>query len=324
MNNKNSKLNRNNEDVVRQLISNAEKAAKFSEIDTSAIHDEKFPKLLLHKNRIVRQKVVNGLIVDASETKNGIRARIVVKKRIELPIYLCFGVLEKKYDQRINIELVAEENSEAKIYAFCTFPNAENVSHIMKAKYLLKKNSKIDYHEFHYHGKNGALVIPEIIVSCKENSSFNTSITSLYGVIGKIKYLVDVNLEKNSKCAALSKIKGSKDDKIIVVENAKLSGQNSSAVIKSRLISSENSRAVFKGEIVGIGDESRGHVDCKEIIMDNGFAKTIPKLKVINKKARVTHEAAIGSVDKKELQTLQARCLTREEAINLIVKGMLE
>jgi Fe-S cluster assembly scaffold protein SufB len=174
----NNKRFNSDEKVVEELISNAEKAAKFSEIDTSAIHNERFPKLLLHKNKIVGKKEIDGLVVDAKETKNGIKARVIVNKKIELPIYLCFGVLEKSYDQRINIELIAEENSEAKIYAFCTFPNAENVSHLMKAKYLLKKNSKIDYHEFHYHGKNGAFVFPEIFVSCKENSIYNTSITS--------------------------------------------------------------------------------------------------------------------------------------------------
>ncbi|MEM2121483.1 MAG: SufD family Fe-S cluster assembly protein [Candidatus Woesearchaeota archaeon] len=319
-----SKKQISDEKTIKELIFNAEKAAKFSEVDTTKIHDQNFPKLLLHKNKIISKKDVEGLVVNAKETRNGIKAKIIVKKKIELPAYFCFGVLDENYNQKIDIEIIAEENSEAKIYAFCTFPKAENVKHIMRAKYILKKNSKIDYHEFHYHGNKGALVIPKIFVSCKENSIFNTSITSLHGTIGRMKYFVNVELDKNAKCAAISKIKGKGNDRIIIIENAKLKGDYSSAVIKSRLISSENSRAVFKGEIIGIGDESRGHVDCKEIITDNGYAKTIPKLKVLNKKARVTHEASIGSVDKKEIQTLQARGLSKEEAINLIIKGMLE
>jgi Fe-S cluster assembly scaffold protein SufB len=39
--------------------------------------------------------------------------------------------------------------------------------------------------------------------------------------------------------------------------------------------------------------------------------------------AKVTHEAAIGSVDKKGLETLMARWLMPEQAIELIVSGIL-
>jgi hypothetical protein len=37
----------------------------------------------------------------------------------------------------------------------------------------------------------------------------------------------------------------------------------------------------------------------------------------------VTHEAAIGSVDKKELETLMARGLDEEQAVDVIIRGML-
>jgi len=40
-------------------------------------------------------------------------------------------------------------------------------------------------------------------------------------------------------------------------------------------------------------------------------------------KAHVTHEAAIGSVDSKQLQTLMARGLSEDEATDLIIKGLL-
>ncbi|HWQ45065.1 MAG TPA: SufD family Fe-S cluster assembly protein [Methanosarcina barkeri] len=37
----------------------------------------------------------------------------------------------------------------------------------------------------------------------------------------------------------------------------------------------------------------------------------------------VTHEAAIGCVDKKEIETLMARGLEEDDSIDIIVKGML-
>jgi Fe-S cluster assembly scaffold protein SufB len=37
----------------------------------------------------------------------------------------------------------------------------------------------------------------------------------------------------------------------------------------------------------------------------------------------LTHEAAIRSVDKKQVETLMARGLTEEKAVDVVVKGML-
>jgi hypothetical protein len=38
----------------------------------------------------------------------------------------------------------------------------------------------------------------------------------------------------------------------------------------------------------------------------------------------VTHEAAIGRVDKKQVETLMARGLEEEKAIDLVISGMLK
>jgi Fe-S cluster assembly scaffold protein SufB len=37
----------------------------------------------------------------------------------------------------------------------------------------------------------------------------------------------------------------------------------------------------------------------------------------------VTHEAAIGTVNRKELESLLARGLDEDEAVDLIIRGML-
>ena len=42
-----------------------------------------------------------------------------------------------------------------------------------------------------------------------------------------------------------------------------------------------------------------------------------------DERAKLTHEAAIGSMDKKQVETLMTRGLTEEEAVDVVVKGML-
>lgn len=46
-------------------------------------------------------------------------------------------------------------------------------------------------------------------------------------------------------------------------------------------------------------------------------------MSVKDKRAKVTHEAAIGNIDKKQMQTLRARGLSEEKAVDVIVRGLL-
>lgn len=55
----------------------------------------------------------------------------------------------------------------------------------------------------------------------------------------------------------------------------------------------------------GVRRRARG--DCKEIVRDRARASAIPIVKVTHTLAKVTHEAAIGSVDREQLETLMAR-----------------
>ena len=61
------------------------------------------------------------------------------------------------------------------------------------------------------------------------------------------------------------------------------------------------------------------HVDCMEIVQGQAKASAIPIVRVFHPEAKLTQEAAIGSVDKKELETLMARGLSPEQAVEMIV-----
>jgi len=94
-------------------------------------------------------------------------------------------------------------------------------------------------------------------------------------------------------------------------------------VLASRVAVRDNAKAEIFNKLIAMGDYSRGHVDCKEIIKDNGQASAVPIVEVRNATAHVTHEASIGSVDKKQLETLMSRGLNEEEATELIIQGLL-
>jgi len=69
---------------------------------------------------------------------------------------------------------------------------------------------------------------------------------------------------------------------------------------------------------------ARGHMECTEIIRGGATARNVPVVVVRDDRAHVTHEAAIGTVNHKGLDTLIARGLDEEEAEDVIIRGMLQ
>lgn len=68
---------------------------------------------------------------------------------------------------------------------------------------------------------------------------------------------------------------------------------------------------------------ARGHLDCMEAVRDRAVGSTVPEVRVSHPQAKVTHETAIGSVDRRQLETLMARGLAPGEAVDLILRAML-
>jgi Fe-S cluster assembly scaffold protein SufB len=60
-----------------------------------------------------------------------------------------------------------------------------------------------------------------------------------------------------------------------------------------------------------------------EIVKGNAIVRAISIVTVRNPLAKVTHETALGSVDKRQMGTLMAHGLTPNEAVEMIVKGIL-
>jgi hypothetical protein len=102
-----------------------------------------------------------------------------------------------------------------------------------------------------------------------------------------------------------------------------LKGEKSKGEIFSSVVSNGGDYKTVT-EIVGEGDESRGHIECNAVLLgevDN--VETIPLLKAKNSSVQLSHEASIGKISKEEIQYLQTKGLSEEKARELIVKGFV-
>jgi len=120
-----------------------------------------------------------------------------------------------------------------------------------------------------------------------------------------------------------TRIFGRLEDSIHIRESANLLGESSTGILTSHIAIKDKASAIIENEIVANAPYARGHVDCKEIVQNEARARAIPIVQVNSHLAHVTHEAAIGSVDSKQLETLLSRGLTEDEATDLIIEGLL-
>ncbi len=294
--------------------------------DTGALADAGTAHLAASGHTILSSRKVEGLDVDARETRRGIFARVRVHESIKLrkPVHLCFGVLHKKGTQEIKMDITLEKDSSAAFIAHCIFPNAEKVRHLMDAVVEIGEGAEMRYAETHYHGLHGGIeVMPKLAVKVQKNGRYFTDFTLTTGRVGKLGIDYSVEAGENAVVELTTRVFGHANDKIAIQEKVVLNGENARGLIKARVAIEDEATAEVRGITEGNAAGARGHVDCMEIVKDRAVAKAYPLVQVTHPLAKVTHEAAIGSVDKRQMETLMAHGLSPEEAVDVIVKGIL-
>ncbi len=283
--------------------------------------------MLVSGNQLLGKNEIPGLNIEGTSLPDGVQAKITVKENttIDNPVHLCFGVIPAEGVQRIIAEFIIEDNASATFLAHCSFPNAVKVQHIMEGTVKIGKNAKMEYGETHYHGaKGGVEVLPKMKIEVDRGGRYISTFRLIKGATGVINLDYEAYLGEQAVAEMYAKIYGKRQDDIQVKESIYLNGAESKGLAKSRIVLSEKARAEVLGEVIGKGAHSRGHIDCMEIVQGKkALASAVPKLQVVDETAKLTHEAAIGSVDKRQVETLMARGLSEQEAVDVIVMGLL-
>jgi hypothetical protein len=280
----------------------------------------------IHGNEVLGMHLVPGLEVEAEEREDGISATVRVREgvQIENPVNMCFGLIPDSGVQRIIMDVELEDGASAAVVSSCTFPNAVEVLHEMEAEIRLGRDSEYIYLERHVHSPEGGVkVIPRSKVYLGEGSRFRSDFEMLKGRVGVLDIEYDAECSARSVLEMNARISGRGDDRIDIHEKATLAGERARGVLTTSIAVRERARADIRNTLRAEAPYARGHVDCKEIVRDRGRARAVPIVEVVDPRAHVTHEAAIGSVDSKQLETLMAHGLDEDEATDMIIEGLL-
>jgi Fe-S cluster assembly scaffold protein SufB len=282
--------------------------------------------LVVHRNEVIGAHLVPGLRVEPEELPDGVSVRMVVEEgaTIENTVHMCFGVLPEEGLQRILLDVGLEAGSGVEVLAHCVFPNAQDITHRMDARIRVGQGASYRYFERHVHGpEGGVIVVPKAQVHVEPDATFETEFELIEGRVGELEIEYETWCAARATMRMIARMAGRGEDRISVSEIGHLDGEDSTGVLLSRIAVRDGAEADVYNELTASAPGARGHVDCKEIVQGDSVARATPVVDVRHPRAHVTHEAAIGSVDSRQLQTLMARGMTEEEAVELIIGGLL-
>lgn len=282
--------------------------------------------LVVSANRVLASSEVPGVRFEAEERPNGIMARILVDPgtRPERPVHLCFGMLPPEGVQEIESHFEIGDGADVRFLTHCTFPRATRLRHVMDATVHVGEGASMTYDEAHFHGPHGGIdVLPRARVTVAEGARFASTFSLVHGRVGRLEIAYDVSVGSHGLAELTTKAFGRADDRIGVDEVLHLDGEGARGMTKTRIAVRDEAVSEVATTAEGNAPLARGHMDCAEIVRDRAVASNTPHVVVRDDRAHVTHEAAIGTVNRKELETLMARGLDEDEAVDVIVRGML-
>lgn len=282
--------------------------------------------IVAYGHRLLSRQSIPGVAIEAHADEQGVHARVRVQAgyRILQPVHLCFGLFERFGVQNVDLELTLETGAAATFWSHCLFMQPEAARHAMDARITLEAGARLAYQEVHYHGASGGIeVSPKARVQVGEAAHYRADFGLTKGRVGRLHIDYEVAVGRAATAELTSKVYGHAADEIDIRERVRLEGEDARGLVKTRVAVEDAARARIVGATYGNAAGARGHVDCLEIVRGNAQASAVPEVRVSHPQAKVTHEAAIGSVDERQIEALMARGLDPEAAVERIILGML-
>jgi len=238
------------------------------------------------------------------------------------PVQTCLHISKEGFSQNVHNVVIAEEGSELHIIAGCsTSAHMKNGLHVGVSEFYVKKGATLKYTMIHDWGEQ-VNVRPRTVTHVEEGGVFISNYISLKPV-GSLQTNPVTYLDGKDSVAIFNSVlvagPGTDMDTGSVVF---LRAENTRAEIVSRAITT-GGRIIARGSIIGEVPGVKGHLECKGLILNNGLLHAIPELEAHAPNVEMSHEAAVGKIDQREIEYLMARGLNEDEAISTIVRGFL-
>lgn len=242
--------------------------------------------------------------------------------KAEAPVQACLYIAKNGFAQNVHNIVVAEEDSELHIITGCaTAPHLVSGLHVGVSEFYVKKNAKLTFTMIHDWGAE-VNVRPRTVTTVEAGGVLVSNYISLRPV-GSLQMFPTTYLNGPGAVARFNSILvAAEGSHLDVGSRVVLNAPQTRAEIISRGIAAGGA-IIARGDLVGKCPGIKAHLECKGLILNNGLMKAIPELSGTVPGVEMSHEAAVGKIDQREIEYLMARGLDEDAAISTIVRGFL-
>ena len=242
--------------------------------------------------------------------------------RTDDPVQACLYIAKNGFSQNVHNVVIAEEGSELHIITGCaTAPHLVSGLHVGVSEFYVKKGAKLTFTMIHDWGEE-VNVRPRTVATVEEGGVLISNYISLRPV-GSLQMCPTTHLNGPGATARFNSVLvASPGSHLDVGSRVVLNAPESRAEIISRAITSGGS-IIARGALMGNAPGIKAHLECKGLILNDGLMHAVPELAATVPGVEMSHEAAVGKIDRREIEYLMARGLDEDEAISTIVRGFL-
>jgi Fe-S cluster assembly scaffold protein SufB len=240
-----------------------------------------------------------------------------------LPVQACL-YLGREQIQYVHNILIAEEGAELHIVSGCASGRhvGKGGAHYGVSEFYVKRNAKISFTMIHTWGEE-IEVYPRSAAVVEENGTFLSNYVCMQPV-KRVQMYPTANLNGRNAVARFSSIViASRGSNLDIGSRAILNAEGASAELITRAIT-RGGTIISRGDIQGKTGGTKGHLECKGLILRDGLIHAIPEIQGTVVGTELSHEAAVGKIAQEEIEYLMARGLSEDEATATIIRGFLD
>lgn len=257
-----------------------------------------------------------------AKPQEGYFIRALPGAKVTHPLQACLYIARERFRQNVHNVVIAEEGSELHIITGCaTAPHLVSGLHVGISEFYVKKGAKLTFTMIHDWGEQVA-VRPRTVTRVEEGGVIVSNYISMKPV-GSLQMYPTTYLDGPGAVARFNSVLVAGEGSFLDVgSRIILNAPDARAEIISRGITTGGT-IIARGELIGKVAGVKAHLECKGLILKDGLMKAVPELSGTVPGVEMSHEAAVGKIDQREIEYLMARGLSEEAAISTIVRGFL-
>ncbi len=258
------------------------------------------------------------------DTRGGYFVRIKKGKTVELPIQACLLLKARGFQQKVHNIIIVEEGAKAYLITGCSASEtAKEGFHMGISEFFLQKGAYLNFTMIH-SWREDITVKPMSIADVGEGATFISNYVCLRPVREIVMYPAAVLSGDSSRASFNSLILSYPGGLEDIGSRVILRGSQTQAEILSRAVSL-GGKVVARGHLKAENRDVKGHLECRGLILsEKGTIHAIPEMESDFRDVDLSHEAAIGKINKDEIEYLCSRGLSANEAQSVIVRGFMD